>query len=69
MLRRLGQCLRGMPQILGHLQGFQDLFQYLYTVLPQLTQTAALLSFPEVVTLVQRAVVNKRWGVLSWLQV
>lgn len=62
MLRRLGQCLRGTPQILGHLQGFQDLFQYLYTVLPQLTQTATLLSCPEVVTRVSQSCCEQKMG-------
>lgn len=46
-LRRLGRSLGVPPQVNAHLQGFQDLFQYLrtstYTLLPQLAQAAALL--------------------------
>ncbi|XP_071314575.1 uncharacterized protein [Trachinotus anak] len=63
MLRRLGRSLGVPPQIIAHLQGFQDLFQYLrtstYTLLPQLAQAAALLPNPEVVARIHRAVVNK----------
>lgn len=52
MLRRLGQCLDVPPQILGHLQGFQDLFQYLCTsTYTLLAQAAALLPCPPVLKL------------------
>ncbi|GLD70357.1 tumor necrosis factor receptor superfamily member 27-like protein [Lates japonicus] len=63
VLRRLGWSLGVPPQVIAHLQGFQDLFQYLrtstYTLLPQLAQAAALLPNPEVVARIHRAVVNK----------
>ncbi|KAE8285728.1 Tumor necrosis factor receptor superfamily member 19 TRADE Toxicity and JNK inducer Precursor [Larimichthys crocea] len=63
ILRRLGRSLGVPPQVIAHLQGFQDLFQYLrtstYTLLPQLAQAAALLPNPEVVARIHRAVVNK----------
>lgn len=63
VLRRLGRSLGVPPQVNAHLQGFQDLFQYLrtstYTLLPQLAQAAALLPNPEVVARIHRAVVNK----------
>lgn len=63
ILRRLGRSLGVPPQVIAHLQGFQDLFQYLrtstYTLLPQLAQAAALLPSPEVVALIHRAVLNK----------
>ncbi|KAM4621903.1 uncharacterized protein ACJ7VT_006206 [Polymixia lowei] len=63
MLRRLGRSLGVPPQVLTHLHGFQDLFQYLrtstYTLLPQLAQAAALLPSPEVVARIHRVVVNK----------
>ncbi|KAM9356678.1 tumor necrosis factor receptor superfamily member EDAR-like [Symphorus nematophorus] len=63
ILRRLGWSLGVPPQVIAHLQGFQDLFQYLrtstYTLLPQLAQAAALLPHPEVVARIHRAVVNK----------
>ncbi|XP_040903633.1 tumor necrosis factor receptor superfamily member EDAR-like [Toxotes jaculatrix] len=63
MLRRLGRSLGVPPQVITHLQGFQELFQYLrtstYTLLPQLAQAAALLPNPEVVARIHRAVVNK----------
>ncbi|KAG8003922.1 Tumor necrosis factor receptor superfamily member 19 [Nibea albiflora] len=63
ILRRLGRSLGVPPQVIVHLQGFQDLFQYLrtstYTLLPQLAQAAALLPNPEVVARIHRAVVNK----------
>lgn len=62
-LRRLGRSLGVPPQVNAHLQGFQDLFQYLrtstYTLLPQLAQAAALLPDPQVVARIHRAVVNK----------
>ncbi|KAI3351620.1 hypothetical protein L3Q82_020457 [Scortum barcoo] len=62
-LKRLGRSLGVPPQIIAHLQGFQDLFQYLrtstYTLLPQLAQAAALLPNPEVVARIHKAVVNK----------
>ncbi|KAL7395665.1 hypothetical protein ABVT39_021017 [Epinephelus coioides] len=61
-LRRLGRSLGVPPQVNAHLQGFQDLFQYLrtstYTLLPQLAQAAALLPNPEVVARIHRAVVT-----------
>lgn len=63
ILRRLGRSLGVPPQVIAHLQGFQDLFQYLrtstYTLLPQLAQAAALLPNPEVVVRIHRAVMNK----------
>ncbi|KAM3867019.1 uncharacterized protein ACN63O_008729 [Diretmus argenteus] len=63
ILRRLGRSLGVPPQVLTHLQGFQDLFQYLrtstYILLPQLAQAAALLPSPEIVARIHRAVVNK----------
>lgn len=63
MLRRLGQSLGVPPQVNTHLQGFQDLFQYLrtstYTLLPQLAQAAALLPNPEVVAKIHQAVLNR----------
>ncbi|XP_071374308.1 tumor necrosis factor receptor superfamily member 19-like [Centroberyx affinis] len=63
MWRRLGRSLGVPPQVLAHLQGFQDLFRYLrtstYILLPQLAQAAALLPSPEVVARIHRAVVNK----------
>ncbi|XP_054453101.1 tumor necrosis factor receptor superfamily member EDAR-like [Anoplopoma fimbria] len=63
VLRRLGRSLGVPPQVNAHLQGFQDLFQYLrtstYTLLPQLAQAAALLPNPQVVARVHRAVMNK----------
>ncbi|CAK6964669.1 tumor necrosis factor receptor superfamily member EDAR-like [Scomber scombrus] len=63
LLRRLGRSLGVPPQVIAHLQGFQDLFQYLctstYTLLPQLAQAAALLPNPEVVARIHRAVANK----------
>ncbi|XP_051810664.1 tumor necrosis factor receptor superfamily member 27-like [Acanthochromis polyacanthus] len=63
ILRRLGRSLGVPPQVIAHLQGFQDLFQYLrtstYTLLPQLAQAAALLPNHEVVARIHRAVVNK----------
>ncbi|XP_042348823.1 tumor necrosis factor receptor superfamily member EDAR-like [Plectropomus leopardus] len=63
MLRRLGRSLGVPPQVNAHLQGFQDLFQYLrtstYTLMPQLAQAAALLPNPEVVARIHRAVVKK----------
>lgn len=73
VLRRLGQSLGVPPQVITHLQGFQDLFQYLrtstYTMLPQLAQAAALLPNPEVVAKIHQAVVNKRplkpWGCVT----
>ncbi|KAM9849664.1 uncharacterized protein ACBR49_006948 [Aulostomus maculatus] len=62
-LRRLGWSLGVPPQVVSHLQGFQDLFQYLrtstYTLLPQLAQAAALLPNPEVVARIHQAVANK----------
>ncbi|XP_026186749.1 tumor necrosis factor receptor superfamily member EDAR-like [Mastacembelus armatus] len=62
-LRRLGQSLGVPPQVIPHLQGFQDLFQYLrtstYTLLPHLAQAAALLPNPEVVSVIHRAVMNR----------
>ncbi|KAM6923547.1 uncharacterized protein FYW49_006010 [Xenentodon cancila] len=64
ILRRLGLSLGVPPQVTTHLQGFQDLFQYLrtstYTQLPQLAQAASLLPNFEVVSRIHRAVVNKR---------
>lgn len=63
ILRRLGQSLGVPPQVVAHLQGFHDLFQYLrtstYTLLPQLAQAAALLPHPEIVAKIHQAVVNK----------
>ncbi|KAM7417410.1 hypothetical protein PAMA_017185 [Pampus argenteus] len=63
LLRRLGRSLGVPPQVITHLQGFQDLFQYLrtstYTLLPQLAQAAALLPNPEVVARIHQAVSNK----------
>ncbi|XP_026214194.1 tumor necrosis factor receptor superfamily member EDAR-like [Anabas testudineus] len=63
MLRRLAQSLGVPPQVVTHLQGFQDLFQYLrtstYTLLPQLAQAAALLPNHEVVAKIHQAVVNR----------
>uniref|UniRef100_UPI0037E74B30 tumor necrosis factor receptor superfamily member 27-like n=1 Tax=Semicossyphus pulcher TaxID=241346 RepID=UPI0037E74B30 len=63
ILRTLGRSLGVAPQVIAHLRGFQDLFQYLrtstYTLLPQLAQAAALLPNPEVVSRIHRAVVNK----------
>lgn len=63
MLRRLGRSLGVPPQVLAHLQDFQDLFQYLrtstYTLLPQLAQAAALLPSPEAVALIHRALVTR----------
>lgn len=63
ILRRLGRSLGVPPQVIAHVQSFQDLFQYLrtstYTLLPQLAQAAALLPNPEVVARIHRAVVNK----------
>ncbi|XP_030001540.1 tumor necrosis factor receptor superfamily member EDAR-like [Sphaeramia orbicularis] len=63
ILRRLGRSLGVPPNVNTHLQGFQDLFQYLrtstYTLLPQLAQAAALLPSPEVVARIHRAVVTK----------
>ncbi|XP_070692516.1 tumor necrosis factor receptor superfamily member 27-like [Pempheris klunzingeri] len=63
ILRRLGRSLGVPPQVIAHLQSFQDLFQYLrtstYTLLPQLAQAAALLPNPEVVARIHKAVVNK----------
>ncbi|XP_068596781.1 tumor necrosis factor receptor superfamily member EDAR-like [Brachionichthys hirsutus] len=60
VLRRLGRSLGVPPQVIAHLKGFQDLFQYLctssYTLLPQLAQAAALLPHPEVVARIHRAV-------------
>ncbi|XP_074503733.1 uncharacterized protein LOC141774817 isoform X2 [Sebastes fasciatus] len=60
VLRRLGRSLGVPPQVNAHLQGFQDLFQYLrtstYTLLPQLAQAAALLPNPQVVARIHRAV-------------
>ncbi|KAK5864617.1 hypothetical protein PBY51_015847 [Eleginops maclovinus] len=62
VLRKLGRSLGVPPQVNSHLQGFQDLFQYLrtstYTLLPHLAQAAALLPYPEVVARIHRAVVN-----------
>ncbi|CAM9168703.1 unnamed protein product [Lampetra planeri] len=62
LLLRLGRSLGVPPQVITHLQGFQDLFQYLctstYTLLPQLAQAAALLPKPEVVARIHRAVVT-----------
>ncbi|XP_068182313.1 tumor necrosis factor receptor superfamily member 27-like isoform X2 [Antennarius striatus] len=59
-LRKLGRSLGVPPQVIAHLKGFQDLFQYLctssYTLLPQLAQAAALLPHPEVVARIHRAV-------------
>ncbi|XP_070770034.1 tumor necrosis factor receptor superfamily member EDAR-like [Enoplosus armatus] len=63
ILRRLGRSLGVPPQVIAHLQSFQDLFQYLrtstYTLLPQLAQAAALLPNPEAVARIHNAVVNK----------
>lgn len=63
LLRRLGQCLDVPPQILGHLQGFQGLFQYLCHLHVHAAGPGsfapALSPCPEVVTRVHRAVVNK----------
>ncbi|XP_026036522.1 tumor necrosis factor receptor superfamily member 19-like [Astatotilapia calliptera] len=62
-LRRLAQSLGVPPQIIPHIQGFQELFQYLrtstYTLLPQLAQAAALLPNSEVVKRIHRAVVKQ----------
>ncbi|XP_028271761.1 uncharacterized protein LOC114442429 isoform X1 [Parambassis ranga] len=63
VLQRLGRSLGVPPQVIAHLRGFQDLFQYLrtstYTLLPQLAQAAALLPSSEIVARIHRAVVNK----------
>ncbi|KAK1904196.1 Ensconsin, partial [Dissostichus eleginoides] len=60
VLRKLGRSLGVPPQVNAHIQGFQDLFQYLrtstYTLLPHLAQAAALLPNPEVVARIHRAV-------------
>ncbi|KAK5896863.1 hypothetical protein CesoFtcFv8_009981 [Champsocephalus esox] len=62
VLRKLGRSLGVPPQVNAHIQGFQDLFQYLrtstYTLLPHLAQAAALLPNPEIVARIHRAVVN-----------
>lgn len=62
-LRRLGQSLGVPPQVTAHIQGFQDLFQYLrtstYTLLPQLAQAAVLLPNSEVFERIHKAVVSK----------
>ncbi|XP_047441532.1 tumor necrosis factor receptor superfamily member 19-like [Mugil cephalus] len=62
ILRRLGWSLGVPPQVIAHIKGFQDLFQYLrtstYTLLPQLAQAAALLPHSGVVARIHRAVVN-----------
>ncbi|KAJ4946011.1 hypothetical protein JOQ06_023689 [Pogonophryne albipinna] len=60
VLRKLGRSLGVPPQVNAHIQGFQDLFQYLrtstYTLLPHLAQAAALLPNPEIVARIHRAV-------------
>ncbi|KAM8848851.1 uncharacterized protein ACB058_012379 [Synchiropus picturatus] len=63
LMRRLGLSLGVPPQVVAHLNGFQDLYLYLststYTLLPQLAQAAALLPCPEAVAMIHNAVMKK----------